>query len=255
MSAPADTSDRNAFARKLATLLVNTLTVAALLLALIQFRDSRRQEIKLASISQSISTQFVGIFPNNIDSIVDLISRTNKKLSILADVPAYGAFSNPPAFERYRDSIGALKARGVEVDMLVYGDAALQENIDNQFRASSDFENLTRGQTFKDFYNVHFKGRTPPKTAGEFIQQLVEMNKNARNDFSNVGVNIRLLPERPDIPFFLWLRDDEEAVFSFYNLGETVREVSFRTTDGKLTDSFHDIFSLVQKKGTRFSGR
>jgi hypothetical protein len=49
-----------------------------------------KQFESINKISESLSTRYVGNFPENMDAIIDLISRTKHKLVILTDVPAYG---------------------------------------------------------------------------------------------------------------------------------------------------------------------
>lgn len=51
-----------------------------------------------SEISESISTKYVGNFPYNMDEMVKLIPKTEKSLTIICDVPAFGHFSKPRSF-------------------------------------------------------------------------------------------------------------------------------------------------------------
>ena len=66
------------------------LTVTALALTVIALFISFRQTRDLDKIRRSISTQYIGEFPDYIPEITALIERARKEVIIFCDFPTYG---------------------------------------------------------------------------------------------------------------------------------------------------------------------
>src|SRR5216684_7284931 len=69
--------------------------VASMIFACIQFWDSRRHSGAIKVIAQSMSTGYIGQFPNDLDEIVKVITVAAEEVLIMADFAAYGSFSKP----------------------------------------------------------------------------------------------------------------------------------------------------------------
>jgi hypothetical protein len=222
------------------------LTVAALILAAKQFVDSTAQHAKLEQIASTLSTQPVGTFPDNLDAIIQAVRNTRRELHIMADVVAYGHFSAPAKFDAYKDAVKQLRHRKCEVTILAYADQAHDDVIKAQFR-SERFGDLKRQPVFVEFFKVHDKIPVPG-TYEDFLAVLQRRQAQFAAELNDAGVLIKRLDNVADIPFFLWLCDGEEAIFSFYNLGENVREVSFRTLDGNLVTAMNEVYRETERK-------
>ncbi len=234
------------------------LTVLALTLALIQYRDSKnqlnrleQQGQRLGEITQYISTQAAGTFPRNIDSIIGVVKKTKATIRIMCDAASYGHFSAPHQFSEYMYEIVKLRQEGKRVKLLICNEKAFGEAVMAQFKPS-DFESLRQSQRFRDFFAKHNPGLRPvPATLPEFEDLLGRREKDIGNSMLEAGVEIRGVPTLSDLPFFLWLRDeDEEAIFSVYNVGRNAEEISFRTIDGNLLRALRETFDAVfEQKG------
>jgi hypothetical protein len=75
---------------------------------------------------------------------------------------------------------------------------------------------------------------------------LFKQQERSRDFLSTKGAKIDTFSE--PAAFFLWLEDDEEAIFAFKNVGNSERGLSFKTQDANLIRQFKDIFERRWKK-------
>jgi hypothetical protein len=225
--------------RRLSDPTMFVLAVVAILFAVIQFFDSRHQLTELNQVAQSMSTSYVGEFPKNMDSIVKLVGEATSKLDIMVDFPGYGHYSDPDRFKLYsralQDAAGKLTVR-----LLIYSEKAAQETRLRQFRRD-DFADKTKTELFQRFFKRINPNLGVPTSYDEFDNKLTQMQHYYESEFLRVGVNVRHTSER--LQFYLWLEDNDDAVFSFQNSVREEHEIAFRTRDGKLIETFTGTFS------------
>ena len=81
-----------------------------------QDREAHEQRAKIENIVLSISTRYVGTFPDNLPHIRDLISRADKgdHVLIMMDFVGYGHYSSPKIYREYlREIKNAKRERNV----------------------------------------------------------------------------------------------------------------------------------------------
>ena len=98
------------------------LTLIGLIFAVQQVRQAREQEkhiseivekssnqqAAMSEIANAISTRYIGTFPENMDAINALINSTKNSLFIVVDIPAYGNYSSPEAYQGYNNALMGL---------------------------------------------------------------------------------------------------------------------------------------------------
>ena len=190
----------------------------------------------LTDISENLSTRYVGNFPDNMNEITQLISRTKRKLTILSDVPAYGQYSNPEDFSKYSLAINELllPLNNIQVHIISGSKAIRTMSRSVQFRNRS-FEEIEKSDKYIKYFKV-FKQIAPPKTKdiGGFFEWIDERNRHFEEDFKDKGAYIFEMPN--EISSHIWLSDDREAIFTFYNSLQDSNEVSFYTKDKRIID-------------------
>jgi hypothetical protein len=231
------------------------LAVLAIVFACIQFKDSKHQDKKMErvactieDVAKSMSTQYVGLFPKNMDSITTVVARADKTLDLMTDFVGYGHYSAPGAFEKYFSAIKSARDNGVAVRMLVYSqEAADQGSQYSQFKENNFKDVEMVGDRFRYFFYEAFPGLQVPGTWNEFNAVIDGMQIDFQRELLRKGVTIRTVSE--EMLMFAWIEDDQEAVFAFLNSGEGYRELSFRTQDSKLITVFRDRFDAMWKQG------
>lgn len=171
------------------------LAVVALIIALVQLSDARKQgEVlgthtdRLQTISRRMSTQYEGEFPRFLPRITELISEADKELTIFCDFPAYGALSGGKDFREYKEAIERKKGKMKEKLRFVYLEAKERKGVlDRQFNADDTEERgwndwkkeLGKKELLESFFKEHgpedVKGlieRYPPELSeGERIPE------------------------------------------------------------------------------------
>lgn len=208
-------------------------TVIALSLSWWQNKD-------LQDISNSVSTRFVGAFPENMRSINELIGGS-KDVLIITDTPSYGHFSNPYEHNLYIKRLKEITEAEGKVRVLVYNDNIRMESIKDQFSSYSldEIKELKSYKKYIKYLERKKKRKIKHDKIEDFFQHLFDEGSEIIHELRRSGVEIKKTSEKQQI--FIWIGDNSrQAVFSMLNYGPTNREVSFRTYDQKFIEILRD---------------
>jgi hypothetical protein len=194
---------------------------------------------KIDAASDVQGTQYVGSFPNNLNAINSLIKTTKRELYIAADYAAYGRYSNPPAFDEYQAALFALKCQNTKIHMKAYADILARKMLEKQL-AREEWADVVETDRFKRYVSWGDNGTTSFTGKNGLIESIIKANAEFKNELRKRGVFLEEVTE--PLPSFMWLSDGVRAIFSFYNLTDEPREMSFRTTNGNILESLSQIF-------------
>jgi hypothetical protein len=226
------------------------LAVLAILFAVIQFVDARLQKHEMNTIAKSMSTRFVGLFPKNLLEITEVLGKGTKYVYIMADFVDYGAYSFPLAFKAYLEKLKEARLQGATVRIICYDQQLSDQELAEQF-SDQDFLQERTSRRFQNYFAIN-SGVPVPSSAGELRKLLADAQRSYILELSKLGVEFSYFPERAE--FFLWLEDDEEAVFAFKSQGRKQREFSFRTQDTNLISQFRQIFDRRWRTSSKAHG-
>ena len=197
--------------------------------------DSRRE---LRAVSSS-SAKYIGDFPQNLKQITELVKSTQRHLVVVADYPGYANYTDPKLFDEYWKEIKALAARSapkVRIDVYFYNSATADCAQQLQFAQKRSPESADAWKTDPRFARYMTHRRIPenqqPRTSAALDQLLLKFDEDMIRQMQDLDIRVRRVSVL--LPLFIWMKDEEEAVFSFYNLGDDVREVSLETRDAQL---------------------
>lgn len=228
------------------------LATVAIVFALIQFWESGRHGSKIEQLVKSMSTRYIGMFPKNLDDIVDVVRHAHKDLLIMADFVDYGSYSRPETYETVVQELERACEKGVSVRFLVYGDKPAGETLQNQFK-ESEFARIQSRPQFLHYFGKKYPGIERPTTCADFLRILQQKQEDSTHCLLDKGVKIRTLSER--VWLFFWLQDDQEAVFVFEDIVAPERGLAFRTRDAKLVETFKGIFDRSYLDAPELPGR
>jgi hypothetical protein len=80
------------------------IAIAAVVVAIQHANELEAVAQELGSVARSVPTRGLGVFPNYLPEVAELVNRATESITILCDTPAHGAFSNTVAFEDYWNS-------------------------------------------------------------------------------------------------------------------------------------------------------
>lgn len=218
-----------------------TLTVVALILSLITLVVAIRQTRRLENISESMSTQYVGEFPNDIPAITELVKDATKEVTILCDVPGYGHFSSPAQFLAYQAAVVQLP-QTVKVSMTVYTREKAGEA--NREQLGESFRGIRESPAFRRFIRFHKIPKPEiPTDMPKLLEMLAQNYDKHLRDFNIKSIDVSTIARA--IPLYFWIVDDRVAIFSFPSLSIDPPEVAFRTYDRNLISIFRSILQDV----------
>lgn len=221
----------------------NLLSVCCLLVAICLTVLCVLEGVQLKAMSEMNATYFAGTLPSNIKEINDLIARTTRRLDVLVDFPAYGCFSDPDRYEDYKRKVLDVHRGNRQVRLCAYNKAQAEFATKAQFNSEAS-ESIQKRPSFAAWVRSSHGG-VAPKTKDEFVEFLLQDDDHFSEELSRAGLGIsRTITSAP--PLYVWLRDGEEAIFSFYNV-DGADESSFRTTNKELISILEKIFAQYQK--------
>ena len=125
-------------------------TVIALSFSLWQISEARK-------ITDSISTRYIGEFPDFIEQINDLLSEAKEEIIIMTDVLGYGMYSNPEGFHKYLSIIEKKASEECSIKFVVYNKSLLNRTRQMQHIGNANIERyhqLRKDQMHKDANNL-----------------------------------------------------------------------------------------------------
>lgn len=238
--------------KRLSRLLVQTaptITVIALVLSIIQFIPAWRGAEKIDRIAESISTQYVDVFPNNMPEIISLINRTQKSLTVITDVAAYGHFSSPDNSREYIRALNDLNnsSKDVQIKILYYEPTKGKNKLSEQLATEiSNWTAFTQGNAYLNY--VRHYPNDAPKDADTLLNQIVGAGEKLKANLLGINPKTKVITTTDDLQIFMWIRDGEEAMFSLHNYGPNTREDSFKTIDKRFITRLEAIAGEEFKK-------
>lgn len=234
---------------------VFVLAIVAIAFACIQFTDARQQSVEMELIAKSMSTRYIGLFPKDMDDIIEVVKEAENELLIMTDCVDYGSYSNPKAFRQLLDELVNARDRAVSVRWITYDNKLAETTLQSQFK-EAEFSDTQKSLRYRAFCE-HWSGVEPRDpnlgfTRLEFLDLLRNKCDGYKKSLSDKGVKFGSLSER--LWLFFFMQDRQEAVFLFEDIGAEERGLAFQTRDAKLVETFAGIFErswkAVEKKAT-----
>lgn len=219
------------------------LALLAIIFGSIQFWDSRIHSGKMEQLARSMSTRYIGIFPKDMDDIIEVINLADQELLIMSDSADYGSYSRPETYQRLHTAVLTAREKGVSVRWLVYGEKPAEETLLSQFK-EADFAETRNSPKFLNYFK-YWSGKQLPESHAEFLKILREKEKDFLKDLLDKGAEIQTLSEK--VWLFFFMQDKQDAVFLFEDIGAEEQGLAFRTRDAKLVETFCGIFNRYWK--------
>jgi len=205
--------------------------------AKIQADEAKSHTDALEEVRRTLSTRYIGKFPEYYGEIVSLIERAKNRIVIFCDYPAYGSFSDPDTWLTYHQTLQRkLLKDDVLVELTCLNETRRKRSVEEQFfDPDNTWEDCLKNPDFRkkleDLLNKHPKA--PALTAltqTDFAEVLEADEHNALDDLATA----KICEIDSYMPLYFWLIDDISAVFSLPSFSEKALEYGFATTDQRL---------------------
>jgi hypothetical protein len=198
-------------------------------------------------LTNSMSTRYIGLFPKDMDDIIEVLRLADRELLIVTDFIDYGSYSKPKTHKLLYDELKKAREKGVIVQCLVYGDKPAEETLLSQFQ-EPEFQKTSASTAFRQYFE-YWSGIPHDTLNGfthaKFLEILRNNQKRFETDLLDQGVRIQTLDQK--VWLFFWMQDRQDAVFSFEDIGAGGQGLAFHTRDAKLVETFGAIFDRLSK--------
>lgn len=216
-------------------------TAAGLLFAIVQTWQAKAHANALSEIHKSLTTRYIGQFPDFCRNIVDVIGRAKSSIVIMCDFPGYAAFSAPSTFLAYRQILERKLHEGVKVSLTCYDSQRRREFFDEGFRGARTWEAWRQENLAHLREYLRHEGREKELetlTQSKLGDLLEEEDRRILTSYLR-GAEIREMGAH--LPVYCWLVDGMEAIFVFSVRSEQAFEHGFATTDARLITALLDL--------------
>ncbi len=189
---------------------------------------------ELRSVARSVPTRGIGVFPEYMSEVANLVGRAENSIKILCDTPAHGAFSNTADFEKYWQNLRYKMIDKVEIHGAFFNATGREQLHEAQIAMDEDnwkewknrnSDNCTAFDQFARGEGLEPKSPTSNQdpveawasTPRAYVESMMSINKAVLSNFPK-GISPeklrykKPLHEGPSVYF--WLRDgNQEAVF------------------------------------------
>lgn len=233
---------------------LNFLAVVALILAFYQQRSASRQTRELKEIRLSLSTQYIGQFPDYISNVVELIKSAKTEILIAYGQVTFGIFSYREKWLEYRTTLEQKLHEGKTVDLLFLNEKERKNHQIEQFGlANKSWKEKLDDPEFRRRIDTFAKHHTSTQTENMdcelFLSLLESQQKKALEDYFMTATKTEV-----SSPFAIhfWIVDGSRAVFTIPNFVAGPTEFGFLTSDTRLIQALLSIH-VRQKRNAKAS--
>jgi hypothetical protein len=207
-------------------------------------RDAKNHTTALEEVRGSLSTRYIGQFPQYYPTIVDLIARAKRSVIIFCDFPAYGSLTDPKSWLNYKQIL----ERKMQQDDMKVAVTCLDKERRQAFVREQLFQpgngwnewktNPVSVEQLKTLLKWHgIKKDVKDLGEDEFFQVLEFDEERMLNETFARAETCEL---ESYVPLHFWLIDDDvSAIFAIPSVSAI--EYGFSTTDPRLISALKDM--------------
>ena len=233
------------------------LAVLAMLIAIWHLWEIRKTAHTLEDVRGSLSTRYLGQFPEFIPEIVIHIKRARKEIIIFCDFPAYGHFSDRRNWLEYGQTIKKKTFDNVRVSLTCFNQKRRFDFNHEQFpKVAEGWDEWKKDPQFINKLQALLRSHGKSSDAGnlskeEFVQLLEDTERLMLDD---EFLNAEKLEVNADMPLYFWIIDGAEAIFAIPSFSEEATEYGFFTSDPKLISAFQQIVRRYEREASHNHG-
>jgi len=218
------------------------LTIVALGLAIWQASAAHHQTVELTRISNALSTQYLGIFPEYFPQLSRLIESAKHEVLIACTLPVHGIFSNPDGWLSMKHALESALAPSHNIKIrCVFSDYLSQQArlIDQYKQAFTDWDSwLSHSDNtgrIRYFLEKFGNGMTIKELKPDIFIKLIMTASIDELKTTLIRAEIFQINYRP--PVYMWIADSKEAIFAIPTTTPYFQAQAFWTTDARLISS------------------
>jgi len=224
-----------------------SLAVIGTIFAVLSIQDGRKLTRELRSIFDHLTTKEIGAYPTYMAEVERIISEARESIFIATDFPGHGVWTDRGRYGSYVKAIENRKAERVRrgqplsVQVLSLDADARSDALAARFPEARWKEYVKKGSfprsrhLYEELENCEIPEQRPA-----FLQ---EMNLRQQRALES---DLRFADRweyRGLIPVYLWIIDQEKAVFAIPSFGDQLTEYGFYTEESGLVQALVSVWS------------
>ena len=222
------------------------LAVLGTIFAVLSIRDGRRLTTDLRAIFDHLTTKEIGAFPAYMSEVERLISEARESIFVATDFPGHGVWGDRGRYGAYVKAIENRKAdrvrRGhaLSVQVLCLDADGREKSLQQRFPESRWKEYVKKGgfararRLYEELENCEVPDQRPGFLSEMFARQQRALEADLR--FADRW-------EYPGMmPVYLWIIDQEKAVFAIPSFGDQLTEYGFYTEEAGLVQALLSVW-------------
>jgi hypothetical protein len=230
------------------TAIMNFLAVFALGLSAWQLYAARSQTNALKQISQSLTTRYLGQFPDFYDNIIEIVSAAKTSVKTIYDLPAYACFSRTEEWLQFDHQLTLLSQRGIDIKIGFYADAQRRRMLREQFHYDSPKsweawrQRSDVSVKMEKFRRLYAEQNVDIEDQEDFLLLLDNVHDQTAKRFEVLhrGVSISSL-----ISIYAWIVDENVAIFVLPSYTGGLSEYGFITNDARVVAALSNMIDRI----------
>jgi hypothetical protein len=218
-------------------------SLATQLLELTSIEESMKQQAAyMDELRTTLPTKHLGVFPDYLRHIVKLLDESTRSILICCDFPAYGSFSNYPEFFRYQQVLEEKIQQEVPLKIACLTETLRKQAADEEFSKPPE-----KWEVWREANAVKLKAflkRNSPRTMLTSLSKegfLGLLDDEDKRVLASTFKPVDVIETCSNSPLYLWLIDDNRAIFSIPSHRLRAVEHGFYTQDPDLIEGLRDI--------------
>lgn len=233
------------------TIVAFGLAIFQVLQATGQSRNIKAHETSLRAIASSLSTRYIGVFPEYLSTVIGLIDRAKSDLLIVNDNPVPAYFSSPLTWIDYRRSVDMKIHSGVHVTLISITDAQRLRRMRDQFIMTPEEWPgwCERNKKLIDTFMIqqYPDEATQPIQPDRFLAMLVETQKRLTADLFAHATRVEA---DAIVTLQVWIADKKEAVFTIETNAANSLSHGLYTSDPEFVAALYAMAELYRTSWT-----
>lgn len=233
------------------------LAVLALILAGFQSWEARKQTKRLQShsnalvhITESLSTRYIGPFPDYLSSVTEIINTARTELYIINGNPTPAYFSSPSLWLDYAQALERKSRSGVSVRLICMGENLRRQRLEQQFPSSQEEWNswiIDKHSEVAEFLKFRFSGTKIEELDYRKLLDFLQTTQREilKETFKFNGVEVLEIDQIVSVQ--VWIADKERAVFSIQTSPTNALSHGLYTSDPLFVNALHSMIDLYKQ--------
>jgi hypothetical protein len=210
----------------------------------------RSQSDTLIMITESLSTRYIGPFPDYLTAVNELINTASSEIHMVTGNPTPAYFTAPALWLDYVQAIERKARSGAAVRLICSGETLRRQRLEQQFPSSKqDWDEWVANKQSE--VAVFLRFRYPEIKVAELDHtKFLELLQATQRDLLREALKLNgvdVLEVNQIVPVQVWIADRARAVFSIQTLQPNALSHGLYTSDARFVSALLSMIEFYEK--------